>query len=109
MKYTIEPQLNNYAVNLTGPVRCSPDMIWTIMDGVFSLGADQIMLASSVSMRNWTINVALWYHNTQGVADYIYYRMMGFDQIYCQTLEQAELVVKLLEQQALVNALKQEY
>lgn len=109
MSYTIESQLNNHVINIPGTVKRSTDMIWHIMDSVFSLGASYVMLASSVNMRNWTISATLWYQNSKGVTDYIHHRMMNFDQIYCQTQPQAELVVLRLEQYAIVHALKKDY
>ena len=109
MKFIVEPLLDCYIVNISGLIQYSRPMIWHILDSVFSLGADQVMLASSTTMRNWTMNCQLWFQNPEGTTDYIHHRIMWFDQIYCQTLEQAELVVKRLEQLAVYHALQRDY
>lgn len=82
--------------------------ITTILDSVFNMGADQIMLANSQSMKNWTFQVIAWVTQPDAVVDYIYDRV-GFDQIFCQTLAQAEQVVKNLQQMDIYWALQKDY
>ena len=84
------------------------DGITAILDSVFNMGADRVMLANSQAMKNWTFDVIAWVTHPEAVVNYIYDRV-GFDQIFCQTMAQAERVVKNLQQMDIYWALHGDY
>ena len=113
MKYTIEESYTTGSVVVT--IAWSEtywgnriDGITSILDSVFNMGADQVMLANSQAMKNWTFQDIAWVTHPEAVVNYIYDRV-GFDQIFCQTMAQAERVVKNLEQLGVYWALHKDY
>jgi hypothetical protein len=107
--YTIEQQFDNFIVNLSYSLGSrEPSKIQAILEGVFNLGAERVMLANSELVKNWTFERIIWDQQPDAVVDYIHNRTR-FDQIFCQTLAQAEQVVKNMEQMDIYWALQKDY
>jgi hypothetical protein len=111
MKYVIEESYYPGSAVVTvawGDLLWSKHTIATILDSVFNMGADQVMLANSQVMKNWTFEVIAWVQQPDAVVNYIHDRVR-FDQIFCQTMSQAQLVANNLEQLVVYYALQQDY
>jgi hypothetical protein len=121
MKYTIEESYypGSAVVTIAGGEQWWSKHAWsepwwskhaitTILDILFNMGADQVMLANSRIMQNWTFQVIAWAQQPDAVVNYIHARVR-FDQIFCQTMAQAEQVVKNLEQMDVYWALQRDY
>jgi hypothetical protein len=85
-----------------------PSKIRAILEGVFDQGAEWVRLTNSQLAKNWTCQADVWYQDPEGMIFYISGRMR-FDQIFCQTLAQAEQVVKNLQQMDIYWALRRDY
>lgn len=107
--YTIEQQYDWHIVKLSDSIgRYEPSRIQAILEGVFDQGADWVRLNNSQLAKNWTCQADVWYQDPEKMIYYICGRVR-FDQIFCQTLAQAEQVVKNLQQMDIYWALQRDY